>query len=241
MTTVVIKNSIIYTDTAFTHLMGEENTKQQYKSCLDKLLEVGEIKTYNWFIESEFFDDYSLSFKKGKFYIPKNTIIAPNGEKVKGITFAGNATNLPEYLGTIEEAACGGWDKVVNEMSRLEIESIDVASQQAVGIPLEYLCASTFTIFAFVTESATYVVHRKMYGERNPEMYVGEFPSSQTISFGSGADADDIIECGDLFVDGEWEEYYTRHGDIRNPVEFIQQRSEIDPMTNNIVKHLCCL
>lgn len=239
MTTVVIKDGVIYTDTKGTAVIAKAKTAEQKAAereivrSIPGLARLGRIgRQSSFFIkETETFD-----LSKGKFVVTKNLELY--GDKVHAVAVAGNAGALPivEYADKQNYSLTQLMDELRN------LRNLSVKAMVKSGMDETLAATYTFSYVAMVTDVATYVAYPAELYNGNSEWKFTSIAPEVTVAFGSGRDRLSYI------TDERIARRYRRFvetGSIRHlvtcdlcnytPEEFIKAAAKEDPFTGDEV------
>lgn len=239
MTTVVIKDGVIYTDTKGTAVIAKAKTAEERAAeraivrSIPGLARIGRIgRTSSFFVkETESFD-----LSKGKFVATNNLEVY--GDKVLAVAIAGNAGVLP----IVEYADKNSYslEELLTELRNLR--NLSVKAMVATGMDEATAACYTFSYVAMVTEVATYVIYPTDLLDANSEWKFTAVAPEQTIAFGSGRDR--LIYGTDENIGDAYREF-NETGRIRDlviadlgdrtPEEFIKAAAEVDSFTGSDV------
>lgn len=240
MTTVVIKDGVIYSDIKATALVAVDKSEEMKRLEKEIIKSIpGASRIGRILRQSQFFNrkigNFDLS--SGKFFEANNLIFS--GLKVKAVAFAGNAAvaGIMEYVDRTNMCT----KEVLSELRSSRRIFAEMLTKM--GVPAEQAAAMTFSCVAMVTESHTFVAVPMSINDIDSEWTYRTFSKHEVVSFGSGRD---MMVYGDLEtvidVYAKYDKVSTMISDLvvtdlkgLTPEEFIVEASKVDAMTGDVV------
>ena len=242
MTTIVIKNKVIYTDTQLTTIINTDR---------DKLYQLSEevLELYPQYMDiaknlesSQYWDkeNYTIKLIDGKYMDLRNKQIYFRGQVVHGLAVGGNFSHMLLIDRLIEEK--GSLEELITEMELTNKYLYDALKYAMEATGMEYndsemvysLILSAYV--ALVTDVGTYLIHPADTKDINLGYSYTWFSDSEVIGFGSG-----IFEVYPGRIKELIDNNYTGAfllNDNTDPVLLLEDAAEVDRYTNDDIRIL---